>query len=858
VDGVIHHVARIRVPATPECRGATLQMYTGLYNRTTGRRVATVNPHIPDDRIHAASFTIAAANSALPAPTPVKPSDMAGAELWSRLSPWLGWLAGVFVAALLTWLLTRKKAGPHPHVVDLRDVDAGPLPPVLGRKTRTAVVALLLAVPLVLTFLAALDFIKDDAYISFRYAHNVIAGHGLVFNPGEYVEGITNFLWTLLMVPFEALGWDLFLVSEVLGLALSAGLVLYGVRLTSTLTEGAAPARWLAILWGGIWLGTSSSLGLWSHSGMEQALAMFLPLLAAWLLWRDPDGPSRKAALWSGIFMGLGCATRPEIHAIGFCLGLPLVIDVIRHRKLTATTVMWFSGLLLVTVPFHAFRLAYYGSLVPNTFYVKTGDSSMVWLEGLKKLHEMFGFNATGVLVVLAPFAFLTRHRLTEKVVALAITTGFMVFLAKVGVDEMHWHRLYLPALPFLVLLAAVGLVNLCTSLARALPIGNARITPWVVGWLIVATAAITNFAFTYKEMGGFNGRGDLSGNYHPDMGKFLTRHDRPGALAAFQDMGSTPYYAPDIDFLDFIGLVDQTVARARYSYGLHAFMTTESSKNQPTFDAEMRDYFYRRSPEWTILTTYIPGGATADDVARRFAADPHPRQLGTYLRNNGYQFGIVDAKFEANYVHVRTWPRSATYYLSLYRRKDLWDKTPGEVVLDAAPQNLLGAKAMFADGLELIGSEIETSTLQRYEAMMTTWWRVPGPLPADTWFFVHVENDKRRVPYDSLPGDFMYPADRWKPGQIIEHRTLFQVPPDLATGTYRVMAGVYRKGTGERLAITSGPNDGQNRVSLGDLTIERLNPPFHSLIKPTVVDEQRKYPDRIIDHGRHGRRRPE
>jgi tetratricopeptide (TPR) repeat protein len=33
----------------------------------------------------------------------------------------------------------------------------------------------------------------DDAFISFRYARNL----GLVFNPGERVEGYTNLLWVL-------------------------------------------------------------------------------------------------------------------------------------------------------------------------------------------------------------------------------------------------------------------------------------------------------------------------------------------------------------------------------------------------------------------------------------------------------------------------------------------------------------------------------------------------------------------------------------------------------------------------------------------------------------------------------------
>lgn len=862
IDGLITHVVTVRVPESAACNGATLNLYTGLYDRKTGRRVGVIEPRSLDDRILATRIEVTPAGSAAASPRAVPPSDMSGAELWARISPWTGWLIGLGLCVLLTWVVRRLTRS--------REVPEVAPPLIASRRIRGLVWGLILGVPMVLTFLAALDFIKDDAYISFRYAHNVVAGHGLVFNPGEYVEGITNFLWTVLMIPFEAMGWDLFIVSEWIGIGLTAGMLLLLARLTLTFTPslGALPVRWMALLWAGLWLGTSSSLGLWSHSGMEQALAMFLPLIAAHLLWSNPDrgpdttsptdsgrhAPSSRRALWSGLFMGLGCVTRPEIHLMGVLIGMPLVIDVVRdslrEKRLVIPrhTLMWFVGLFAITVPVHGWRLAYYGSLAPNTFYVKTGDSLMVWLEGLNALREMFGFNATGVLFVLAPLAFLRKDRLVPKLVSLAIVVGFMVFIAKVGRDEMHWHRLYLPALPFLVLLASVGLINLSAALASVMR--SAALVPWIVGWVVVLVATIANFTFTYREMSGFNGRSDLSGNYHPDMGKFVTRHDRPGALVAFQDMGSTPYYAPDIDFLDFIGLVDSTVARARYNYGLHAFTQTENSKNQPKYDADMRKYFYERNPEWTILTTYIPGGATAEDIARRFATDPHPRVLGDHLRRNGYQFGIVDERFEKSYVHVRTWPRSATYYLSLYRRKDLYDKVPGEVVLDAPPANMAGVKAAFEGDLQLLGSELEPTTKQRYEAFFTTWWRVPGPMPADTWFFFHVEKEGRRVPFDTLPGDFLYPANRWQPGQILEHRVLFQVPPDLPAGTYTVYMGVYRRSSGQRLNVL-GEHDGEHRVRLGELTIAPLNPPWDSLIKPTDIELLRKYPERIIDHGR-------
>ena len=49
-------------------------------------------------------------------------------------------------------------------------------------------------------------FITDDAFISFRYARNLLEGHGLVFNVGDRVEGYSNFLWVLEL----AFLWGLF------------------------------------------------------------------------------------------------------------------------------------------------------------------------------------------------------------------------------------------------------------------------------------------------------------------------------------------------------------------------------------------------------------------------------------------------------------------------------------------------------------------------------------------------------------------------------------------------------------------------------------------------------------------------
>ena len=141
----------------------------------------------------------------------------------------------------------------------------------------------------------------------------------------------------------------------------------------------------------------------------------------------------------------------------------------------------------------------------------------------------------------------------------------------------------------------------------------------------------------------------------------------------------------------------------------------------------------------------------------------------------------------------------------------------------------------------------MENEAIERHEFFLTTWWKVPGPLPADLNFFTHIERTGYRHPFDSVPGDWMYPANRWKPGQIVEHRTLVQLPPNMRPGDYTVNFGVYRRSTGKRYRILKGPNDGRQRLKVGDLKVDPLRPPLHHLIPKTDVTVQRKYPERIV-----------
>ena len=58
-------------------------------------------------------------------------------------------------------------------------------------------------------FVLLYAWIMDDAYVYFRYVDNwIIHGEGLVWNPGEYVEGFSSPIWPLVLGAFRFLHFD--------------------------------------------------------------------------------------------------------------------------------------------------------------------------------------------------------------------------------------------------------------------------------------------------------------------------------------------------------------------------------------------------------------------------------------------------------------------------------------------------------------------------------------------------------------------------------------------------------------------------------------------------------------------------
>ncbi|MHC5071192.1 MAG: hypothetical protein ACYTGO_11980, partial [Planctomycetota bacterium] len=150
---------------------------------------------------------------------------------------------------------------------------------------------------------AALEAVRnvwvcDDAFISFRYAKNLVDGHGLVFNAGERVEGYTNFLWTMLVAAGMTAGVDPVVFGHVVGILFHLATIVLLLRSTAVAVPVAAVA-----------------LALHHHSaefascGLETAMFTFLVTVG---LMRLIAATAAKDHVLASLALVLATMTRPD------------------------------------------------------------------------------------------------------------------------------------------------------------------------------------------------------------------------------------------------------------------------------------------------------------------------------------------------------------------------------------------------------------------------------------------------------------------------------------------------------------------------------------------------------------------
>ncbi len=332
---------------------------------------------------------------------------------------------------------------------------------------RGMTVLLLVALAVGLTRAWSRLWLADDAFISFRYAQNWVAGQGLVFNLGERVEGYTNFLWTVLLAALMRLSVRAEHAAIGMGLAfyLVAVLATSRVRL-AILSEDAVGS---GLPGSHLLLAVQALFATYATSGLETMMCTALVIAGAACRFRLA-GP--RGLLVASTCLTLATLGRPDHVLFYIALGVEVLVAQARAavgvvRGLAGllrgegrrALALYLAPMVLLYLPYFVWRYAYYGFLLPNTFYVKSGGGAY-YSQGLT--YVLVFLLATHLwmllpLVVRGALRGLGHPRAQGFVVfALSSLVLYGGYVIRVGGDFMYG-RFLVVLLPLWLLLAELG-----------------------------------------------------------------------------------------------------------------------------------------------------------------------------------------------------------------------------------------------------------------------------------------------------------------------------------------------------------------------------------------------------------------
>ena len=418
------------------------------------------------------------------------------------------------------------------------------------------------------------DFVSDDAFISLRYAANLLAGHGLVFNPGERVEGFTSPLWTLLLAGFGACGFDLLEAARALGLLCSV----LALPTTYWLARQCGAARPTALIAPAL-LACNGSFACWAASGMETPL--FVGLIAA------AFATALAGGYWTSASLAAAAAlARPEGLLVLFVLGLYQRLPAKRGEGRSCLPWLLVGGGPYAL--FLGFRRWYYGDWLPNTYYAKTGGGWAQIQRGLDYLRD-YAADHEGLLLLvgLAVFALLRR---TAGLRLVAV--GWLLFwlaVAWMGGDGLPMYRFALAPLP------------LFAALAAALVSDLARPSLWEGRKSGAALAVVLGCAWAYvhgspprlkSHYSAYQFQQQVEIPRWTRVGQWLAASAPAGASIAVVPIGAVAYYSK-LEVRDMLGLTDRHIAQRNLSGLGRGWAGHEKHDGQ---------YVLRRRPTYLLL----------------------------------------------------------------------------------------------------------------------------------------------------------------------------------------------------------------------------------------------------------------
>jgi hypothetical protein len=487
----------------------------------------------------------------------------------------------------LSTALPQESPAPAKGIEGSRRPTRLPLPAAL----RIAVAALSLAA----SFALLKDLrgaTPDDAFITFRYAQNLIDGHGWNYNlRGSTSDAATAPLYTLVLAG----------VGEIVGSVTRASSLLYVITsaLSSYFAFELLYRRGMAI--GGMAAAAFLVLNPWiaATRGMETSMFICMTLGAMLLL-------SRRNHLSAGVVLAAAVLVRGDAALIA---AIAFAATWIGYRAFPWRLV---AGAAATAIPWTIFAFIVIGSPIPDTLGAKAaqGESGYwgtghLYLRGLYQIPQQFAFMSwwIGILVLALPGVFvlalksgLRRDLAPFGLGALAI---YLAYGLVIKTPVYHWY--YGIQIAFISVCAGVFVGFVANAVARSVRIGSwdidsdagaapassgraNMVKSTLAAFVIAALAAGTNVTYGWREL-----LPGLQPTTYINMGTWIKDNTPPDSRIASTEIGLLGWFG-DRDMIDYLGLLSKkSVSEVR-----RGDFTSWLTREEP-------DYWIVHQPAWSF-----------------------------------------------------------------------------------------------------------------------------------------------------------------------------------------------------------------------------------------------------------------
>jgi len=415
----------------------------------------------------------------------------------------------------------------------------------------------------------------DDAFITYRYARNILAGEGFAYNPGEHVLGTTTPLYTLILVsvglfagseqvPFAEIS---VLINALFDSLTCIFLFLIGKELSFRMAGLGAALTWAVAPYS-----VTFAIG-----GLETSL--FVLLLVA-ISYAHIKGRKITVALLSS----LAFLTRPDALILIFLIVIDRMLETWQELKTKKYPLFRDRSLFLEIVVFlipilawWSYALPTFGSILPHSIAAKTAAYRLPSEAGLVRLlqhyatpfmgNETFGIPWIVVGIFLYPFLFTIGARQAFRINQHSLVLGvypWLYFLIFAIANPLIFRWYLTPPLPAYILVILIGLQNLVSSILHKFHAQDKLIPNKVVlaGFVVLFPFVMTMGGWTLKPDHGLSSPAPKMAWYKLELlyrqaAQFLEprieKYEHRPTLAA-GDVGALGYYTKTI-ILDTVGL---------------------------------------------------------------------------------------------------------------------------------------------------------------------------------------------------------------------------------------------------------------------------------------------------------------